>query len=101
MAERRTGCGRPARELLSILPGAGGTFRSIAGWDTEGMSVYEDGGEVTAVDVADTSLADYLDNEMGERLLLAFPDTGGHEEACQEFLDFIKPGKAFASTGSE
>lgn len=83
------------------MPGAGGTFRSIAGWDTEGMSVYEDGGEVTAVDVADTSLADYLDNEMGERLLLAFPDTGGHEEACQEFLDFIKPGKAFASTGSE
>ena len=53
------------------------------------MSVYEDGGEATAVDVAETSLAGYLDNETGERLLLAFPDTGGHEEACREFLDFI------------
>ena len=68
----------------------GGTFRSIAGWDTEGMSVYEDGGEATAVDVAETSLAGYLENETGERLLLAFPDTGGHEEACREFLDFIR-----------
>ena len=68
----------------------GGTFRSIAGWDTEGMSVYEDGGEATAVDVAETSLAGYLEKETGERLLLAFPDTGGHEEACREFLDFIR-----------
>ena len=68
----------------------GGTFRSIAGWDTEGMSVYEDGGEATAVDVAETSLAGYLENETGERLLLAFPDTGSHEEACREFLDFIR-----------
>ena len=68
----------------------GSTFRSIAGWDTEGMSVYEDGGEATAVDVAETSLAGYLDNETGERLLLAFPDTGSHEEACREFLDFIR-----------
>lgn len=68
----------------------GGTFRSIASWDTEGMSVYEDGGEATAVDVAETSLAGYLDNETGERLLLAFPDTGSHEEACREFLDFIR-----------
>ena len=42
----------------------GGTFRSIAGWDTEGMSVYEDGGEATAVDVAETSLAGYLEWEM-------------------------------------
>ena len=40
----------------------GGTFRSIAGWDTEGMSVYEDDGEITAVDVEDTLLAEYLDN---------------------------------------
>ena len=68
----------------------GGTFRSIAGWDTEGMSVYEDGGEATAVDVADTSLAGYLSNETGERLLLAFPDTGEHEDSCREFLDFIR-----------
>ena len=68
----------------------GGTFRSIAGWDTEGMSVYEDGGEATAVDVADTSLAGYLSDETGERLLLAFPDTGEHEDSCREFLDFIR-----------
>ena len=68
----------------------GGTFRSIAGWDTDGMSVYEDGGEATAVDVEDTSLAGYLSNETGERLLLAFPDTGEHEDSCREFLDFIR-----------
>lgn len=68
----------------------GGTFRSIAGWDTEGMSVYEDDGEITAVDVEDTLLAEYLDNETGERLLLAFPDSGEHEEVCRHFFDFIK-----------
>ena len=68
----------------------GGTFRSIAGWDTEGMSVYEDDGEITAVDVEDTLLAEYLDNETRERLLLAFPDSGEHEEVCRHFFDFIK-----------
>ena len=40
--------------------------------------------------MADTSLAGYLDNETGERLLLAFPDTGEHEDSCREFLDFIR-----------
>ena len=34
--------------------------------------LYEDGG---AVEVKDTRLSDYLKNETGEKLLLAFPDT--------------------------
>ena len=71
----------------------GGTFRSITDWDTEGMSVYEDDGEITAVDVEDTSLAGYLDNETGERLLLAFPNSGKHEKECREFFDFISGRK--------
>lgn len=68
----------------------GGTFRNLEGWNTEGFTLYEDSGDITAVEVEDTMLTGYLENETGEKLLLAFPDTGQHEDECRAFLDFIR-----------
>ena len=68
----------------------GGTFRSLESWDTEGFVLYKDKGIVTAVEVENTAFSQYLENKTGEPLLLAFPDTGQHEEECQAFLDFIR-----------
>ena len=65
----------------------GGIFKSLEEWNTEDLMLYEDGG---AVEVKDTRLSDYLKNETGEKLLLAFPDTGQHENECKAFLDFIR-----------
>ena len=42
------------------------------------------------MEVEDTMLSGYLENETGEKLLLAFPDTGQHEDECRAFLDFIR-----------
>lgn len=67
-----------------------GTFKNLEEWNTEGFTLYEDSGDITAVEVEDTMLSGYLENETGEKLLLAFPDTGQHEDECRAFLDFIR-----------
>ena len=68
----------------------GGSFKSLEGWDVEGFTLYEDGENITAVEVENTLLSHYLENETGEKMLLAFPDTGQHEDECKAFLDFIR-----------
>ncbi|HJB33768.1 MAG TPA: hypothetical protein H9775_04370 [Candidatus Blautia merdipullorum] len=68
----------------------GGVFRNLKNWNTEGFTLYEEKGAITAVDVENTILSGYLENKTGETLLLAFPDTGQHEEECRAFLDFIR-----------
>ena len=68
----------------------GGTFRNLESWNTEGFVLYEDKGTVTAVEVENTALSQYLENKTGDPLLRAFPDTGQHEEECRAFLDFIR-----------
>lgn len=70
--------------------GLGGEFKSLEDWGLEGFVPYEDEGKITAVYAEDTGLSDYIENETGEALLLAFPDTGQHEEECRAFLDFIR-----------
>ena len=67
----------------------GGTFRNLEDWDVQGLPLYEDGVETTAVKVEETSLSRYLENETGETLLLAFPTEGQNEEQCRAFLEFL------------
>lgn len=73
----------------------GGTFRDLAEMDTGSLSLYTDDG--TAVGIILGEAVDYEENEEnGESLLLVFPESGNHEEACQKFIDYIGQG-----TGSE
>ena len=57
--------------------------------EIQGLPVYRDEGTPTAIKAEETCLSKYLDNETGEMLLLAFPDTGKHEKECREFVDFL------------
>lgn len=68
----------------------GGTFYSLEKWDTQELPVYEDGGVPVAVKAEETGLAEYLENETGEPLLLVFPGTGQHLKECGEFLKFTQ-----------
>jgi len=72
---------------MSIVKIGGDIQKVLKSGNTEDLMLYEDGG---AVEVKDTRLSDYLKNETGEKLLLAFPDTGQHENECKAFLDFIR-----------
>ena len=67
----------------------GGSFRSLDEEEIQGLPVYRDEGKPTAIKAEETCLSKYLDNETGEMLLLAFPDTGKHEKECREFVDFL------------
>lgn len=67
----------------------GGAWLDLGRFDTGALPLYEDQGVYTAVAVEETGLGDYLSNETGERLLLAFPESGSHTGACQTFLDLI------------
>jgi len=67
----------------------GGSFRSLDEEEIQGLPVYRDEGTPTAIKAEETCLSKYLDNETGEMLLLAFPDTGKHEKECREFVDFL------------
>lgn len=59
-----------------------GRFLEVDKMDTGGMKIYEDDGKYTAVILEE--------NCDGEKLLLAFPSSGKHEETCGEFLSFVK-----------
>ena len=71
----------------------GGSFYSLDQWDTRDLPIYEEPGVPTAIKAEETGLAKYLNNETGEALLLVFPDTGQHQEACGAFLQFLQEEK--------
>lgn len=64
-------------------------FTDLSGMMTGNLPVYADKGKQTAVYVEETGLHEWLQSETGETLLLVFPASGTHREACQEFLDFL------------
>ncbi len=72
----------------------GGAFYSLEQWDIQGLPVYEESGAPAAIKAEKTGLAEYLNNETGEALLLAFPDTGKNQEQCGAFLEFLRNSSA-------
>lgn len=64
-------------------------FLDISEMMTGNLPVYADKGKQTAVYAEKTRLYGWLQNDTGETLLLVFPASGTHREACQEFLDFL------------
>lgn len=64
-------------------------FTDLSELETGDMRIFEDGGKQAAVYVEKTGLAGFLDNRTGETLLLAFPSSSTHRQACQEFLRFL------------
>ena len=92
-AESLTALNEYCREL-------GGSFYSLDQWDTRDLPIYEESGVPTAIKAEETGLAKYLNNETGEALLLVFPDTGQHQEACGAFLQFLQEEKDVDITGA-
>lgn len=66
----------------------GGEYRELDDFETAWLPLYEDGGKKTGVAVEETGLASCLVEDAGERVLLVFPESGEHPEACQKFLEF-------------
>ena len=64
-------------------------FTDLSGMMTGNLPVYADKGKKAAVYAEETGLHEWLQNDTGETLLLVFPVSGTHREACQEFLDFL------------
>ena len=74
---------------------AGGSFLNLEQWDAGELPFYQDteSGETTAVLVEQTELSSYIKNETGERLLLAFPSNGQHEDLCRELVSDLNTSK--------
>lgn len=68
---------------------AGGTFKNVEELGAAGLSLYEDDGCYRAIYIEDTGLMEVLKSDRKEPLLLAFPDTGQHEEKCNRFITYI------------
>lgn len=64
-------------------------FTDLSEFETGDLRIFEDGGKRAAVYAEETGLAGFLDNRTGEALFLAFPSSGTHRQACQEFLNFL------------
>lgn len=67
----------------------GGEFTDLSLYSTGNLPVYEEKGKSRAVYIEETEFGEKLSNETGEKLVLAFPDTGEHPDKCQKFLDFL------------
>lgn len=69
-----------------------GRFQSLEEYDTGTLPLYMDDGAATAILLDDQELITPLGQERRGKLLLAFPSSGKHPKACQQFLDFIQSG---------
>ncbi|MDO5409615.1 MAG: hypothetical protein Q4F21_04080 [Lachnospiraceae bacterium] len=72
----------------------GGRFRNLQEMDTEGLECYTDDGQKTAIFLGKDSFSEKALGDSDEKLLLAFPSSGKHEEECQTFIDYLKAVKA-------
>lgn len=70
----------------------GGRFRVLKEKETKNMEAYMDDGQRTAVILGTDS---FLKRAAGreEKLLLAFPSTGKHEEESRQFLEYLRKEK--------
>lgn len=70
----------------------GGEFRDVEALGAEGLSLYEEDGVCRAVLLAQEPdiIASAPDSNPEDALLLAFPATGTHEDACEEFIEYIR-----------
>ncbi len=66
----------------------GGNFRVLK--KTEGLVPYMDGDSCTAVLLGHDTFTKKVSGKEGEKLLLAFPENGKHEETCKVFLQYLK-----------
>lgn len=66
----------------------GGEFRVLE--ETQGLTPYMDGNSCRAVLLGNDSFTERVSGKKDEKLLLAFPDNGKHEEACGLFLQYLK-----------
>lgn len=69
-----------------------GRFQSLEEYDTGTLPLYEDDGAATAIVLENQKRIAPLDQDRRGKLLLAFPGSGSHKEACQQFIDFIATG---------
>ncbi len=67
-----------------------GGFRSLDGMDPSGLETYTDEGNVTAVVLGQDRFMEAAVGATDEKLLLAFPDNGQHEDLCGPFLECMK-----------
>ena len=67
----------------------GGSCRSLEDMDTTGLETYTDNGVCTAVVLGEADMIEEVTGKEEEKLLLAFPDNGRHEELCEVFLRCI------------
>ncbi len=74
------------KDFLQYCIEVGGEFYPAADFDTGSLTLCQVDG-VSVIDLGDTALKESL---IGEDLVVAFPATGKHMEACQEFVDYLK-----------
>lgn len=77
----------------------GGGFMDLNEMDTGDMPVYENQGRHDAILLGEDRLTGTLNGGEGEKLLLAFPESGTHQENCSAFLDYLL--KVYEKSGGE
>lgn len=68
----------------------GGGFRALEKQETEGLDVYLDEGQCTAVVLGNDSFMEKVNGRQDEKLLLAFPSSGKHETESRSFLRYLQ-----------
>ena len=66
----------------------GGEFRVLK--ETQGLTPYMDGDSCRAVLLGNDGFTERVSGKKDEKLLLAFPENGKHEEECRLFLQYLK-----------
>lgn len=72
----------------------GGSFCDLSDMDKGDFEIYKDGDMVGAIILGEDSFAERVTGKKGEKLLLAFPDEGKHEESREMFLKYLCDVKA-------
>lgn len=68
----------------------GGEFKELEGQMAEGFVPYMDGDRCRAVVLGNDGFTEKISGKKDEKLLLAFPETGGHVEEGKMFLEFLR-----------
>lgn len=74
------------KDFLEYCIEVGGEFYPAEDFDTGNLSLCQVD-EVSAISLKDTAIEESL---TGDDLVVAFPATGKHKEACQKFVDYLK-----------
>lgn len=74
------------KDFLEYCIEVGGEFYQAKDFDTGNLSLCRVD-EVSAISLKDTAIEESL---IGDDLVVAFPATGKHKEACQKFVDYLK-----------